>query len=39
MDWRIILAVITFLISVAGILYAGHLFVDYLDKMFPSHSE
>jgi hypothetical protein len=37
MDWRIILAVITFLISVAGIVYAGYLFVDYLDKMFPNH--
>jgi len=39
MDWRIILAVITFLISVAGISYAGHLFVNYLDEMFPNHLE
>jgi len=34
MDWKIILAVITFLISVAGILYFGNLFLNLLDKMF-----
>jgi hypothetical protein len=34
MDWKIILAVITFLISVAGILYFGNLFIELLDKLF-----
>ena len=33
MGWKIILAVITFLISVAGILYFGTLFIKFLDKM------
>lgn len=34
MDWKIILAVIIFLISGAGILYFGNLFLKLLDKMF-----
>jgi len=39
MNWRIILAVITFLISLVAIVYAGSLFVNYLDEMFPNHLE
>jgi len=39
MDWKIILAVITFLISAAGILYAGYLFINCLQDMFPDHLE
>jgi hypothetical protein len=34
MDWKIILAVITLLISVGGILYFGNLFIRLLEKMF-----
>lgn len=37
MDWRIVLAVITFLIAVAGILFAGHLFIEFLDKILHDH--
>ncbi len=39
MDWKIILAVITFLISAAGILYAGYLFIDCLQDMLPDNLE
>ena len=34
MDWKIILAVITFLISIAGILYFGNILIRLLEKMF-----
>ena len=37
MDWKIILAVITFLISAAGILYFGNLFLNLLDKMIHNY--
>jgi len=37
MGWRIILAGITFLISAAGILSAGYLFINCLQVMFPDN--
>ena len=37
MGWKIILAVIIFLISVAGIFYFGNLFIGLLEKMFHNY--
>jgi len=39
MEWRIILAVIIFIISAAGFLYAGYLLIKYLDEVFTNLSE
>jgi hypothetical protein len=39
MEWRIILAVIIFIISVAGFLYAGNLLIKYLDDVLTDLSE
>jgi len=39
MEWKIILAAITFLISAAGFLYAGNLFIKLLDEVFTNLSE
>jgi hypothetical protein len=37
MNWRIILAVIVFLISVAGLFYAGYLLAKLLEDIFHIH--
>jgi hypothetical protein len=37
MTWRIILAVIIFLASVAGLLYAGNLLAKLLEEIFHIH--
>jgi len=39
MEWRIILAVVIFLISGAGFLYAGNLLIKLLDDLFTNLSE
>jgi hypothetical protein len=37
MNWNIILAVIIFLISVAGLLYGGYLLARLLEEIFHIH--
>jgi len=39
MEWKIILAVIIFLISAAILLYTGNLFIKLLDEVFTNLSE
>jgi len=39
MEWRIILAVVIFLISGAGLLYAGNLLITFLDDLVKNLSE
>jgi hypothetical protein len=39
MEWRIILAVIIFLISAAVLLYAGNLLIKLLDEVFHNLSD
>jgi hypothetical protein len=39
MGWRIILAVVIFLISGAGFLYAGNLLITLLDDLVKNLSE
>jgi NADH:ubiquinone oxidoreductase subunit K len=38
MSWRIIIAVILFIISIAGILFTGNILLDFLDKIFDNKS-
>jgi len=37
MTWRIIIAVILFIISVAGILFTGSLLLKLIDEIFDIH--
>jgi len=38
MIWRIVIAVILFFASVAGLLIAGNRLLDFIDKIFDNHN-